>query len=309
MTMTSQVKAELSRVSTVKPCCRKAEVLALLRFAGDLHVSARELVVEAELDTYELARRLRTGLAEVLGQRCDMVVLPPRGSRKSTRYIVRVQRNAATFARRAGLLDSHGRPIQGLHPQVVCWPPCDCAAAWRVAFLHNGAFSGTGRSLEVACPSPAAALALAGTARRLNVQAHTRERHGVDQVTIRGHEVTRLLVSLGAQASALAWEQHQARHAAHAPAGQPSGFSNANVERTVQAARAAAAGVRRALAIVGDDAPEHLLEAGRLRIEHPDISLEELARLATPPLTKNAIAGRIRRLQKHADQRARSGSG
>ena len=31
------VKDELSRVPVIKPCCRKAEVSTLLRFAGGLH--------------------------------------------------------------------------------------------------------------------------------------------------------------------------------------------------------------------------------------------------------------------------------
>ena len=47
-----------------------------------------------------------------------------------------------------------------------------------------------------------------------------------------------------------------------------------------------------------------LLSAGRLRIEHSQASLEELGALADPPLTKDAIAGRIRRLLAMADKRA-----
>lgn len=58
----------------------------------------------------------------------------------------------------------------------------------------------------------------------------------------------------------------------------------------------AGARVERALEILGDDVPEHLREAGRLRLEHRHASLDELGRLADPPLTKDAIAGRIRRL-------------
>jgi DNA-binding transcriptional regulator WhiA len=46
------------------------------------------------------------------------------------------------------------------------------------------------------------------------------------------------------------------------------------------------------------------LEAGQLRIEHGQASLEELGSLATPPMTKDAIAGRIRRLLAMADKRA-----
>ena len=36
MAMTGLVKDELSRVTILKPCCRKAEVSTLLRFAGGL---------------------------------------------------------------------------------------------------------------------------------------------------------------------------------------------------------------------------------------------------------------------------------
>jgi DNA-binding transcriptional regulator WhiA len=52
-------------------------------------------------------------------------------------------------------------------------------------------------------------------------------------------------------------------------------------------------------------ANSHLTSAGRLRLEHRQASLEELGGLADPPLTKDAIAGRIRRLLALADKRAR----
>jgi DNA-binding protein WhiA len=55
---------------------------------------------------------------------------------------------------------------------------------------------------------------------------------------------------------------------------------------------------------LGDDVPEHLSFAGRLRVEHKQASLEELGQLSDPPLTKDAIAGRIRRLLAMADRRA-----
>ncbi|MFZ1855479.1 MAG: DNA-binding protein WhiA, partial [Candidatus Nanopelagicales bacterium] len=63
--------------------------------------------------------------------------------------------------------------------------------------------------------------------------------------------------------------------------------------------------VERALAILGDDVPEHLSEAGQLRVTHKQASLEELGALADPPMTKDAIAGRIRRLLAMADKRAK----
>ena len=62
--------------------------------------------------------------------------------------------------------------------------------------------------------------------------------------------------------------------------------------------------MERAFEILGDDVPEHLVQAGRLRIEHRQASLEELGQLSDPPLTKDAVAGRIRRLLAMADKRA-----
>ena len=81
-------------------------------------------------------------------------------------------------------------------------------------------------------------------------------------------------------------------------------FDDANLRRSARAAVAAAARVERALEILGDDVPEHLAEAGNLRVQHRQASLEELGRLADPQITKDAVAGRIRRLLSMADKQA-----
>ena len=65
MAMTASVKDELSRLSITKPCCRKAEVSSLLRFAGGLHIAAGKIVIEVELDTSQSARRLRKDIADI----------------------------------------------------------------------------------------------------------------------------------------------------------------------------------------------------------------------------------------------------
>ncbi|MBD4643659.1 DNA-binding protein WhiA, partial [Xanthomonas citri pv. citri] len=81
-------------------------------------------------------------------------------------------------------------------------------------------------------------------------------------------------------------------------------FDDANLRRSAQAAVMAGAKVERALEILGDEVPDHLRYAGRLRLEHKQASLDELGRLADPPMTKDAVAGRIRRLLAMADKRA-----
>src|SRR5450755_3563818 len=288
MALTSLVKDELSRVTVLKPCCRKAEVSTLLRFAGGLHLAAGRIVIEAELDTGVAARRLRKDIAEVFGHASELIVVAPGGLRKGNRYVVRVSKDGDSLARQTGLVDGNGRPVRGLPRQVVSGTTCDCEAAWRGAFLAHGCLTEPGRSmsLEVTCPGPETALAMVGAARRLKIHAKARDVRGVDRVVVRdGDAISALLTRLGAHDSVLAWEERRMR-------------------REVRAAVAAGARVERALEILGPEAPEHLIVAGELRIKHRQASLEELGQLAEPALTKDAIAGRIRRLLALADRRA-----
>ena len=307
MALTSLVKDELSRVSVVKPCCRKAEVSTLLRFAGGLHLAAGRIVVEAELDTGAVARRLRKDISDVFGHASELIVLAPSGLRKGNRYVVRVSADGDSLARQTGLVDSRGRPVRGLPRQIVSGTTCDCEAAWRGAFLAHGSLTEPGRSmsLEVTCPGPEAALAMVGAARRLKIHAKARDVRGVDRVVVRdGEAISALLTRLGAHDSVLAWEERRMRREVRATANRLANFDDANLRRSARAAVAAGARVERALEILGPDAPGHLIVAGQLRIKHRQASLEELGQLAEPALTKDAIAGRIRRLLALADRRA-----
>ena len=307
MAMTAAVKDELSRLTVTKPCCRKAEVSAMLRFAGGLHIVGGRIVVEAELDTGAAARRLRREIAEVFGQVSEVAVLAPGGLRRGNRYVVRVVKDGEALARQTGLLDGRGRPVRGLPPQVVSGSTCDAEAAWRGAFLAHGSLTEPGRSssLELTCPGPEAALALVGAARRMGIPAKAREVRGVDRVVVRdGDAISALLTRLGAHDCVLAWEERRMRREVRATANRLANFDDANLRRSARAAVAAGARVKRALEILGEEIPDHLSAAGQLRLEHSQASLEELGQLAEPPLTKDAVAGRIRRLLAVADKRA-----
>src|SRR5215207_3083000 len=307
MAMTASVKDELARLDITKPCCRKAEVSALLRFGGGLHIVDGRIVVEAELDTGVAARRLRRNIAEVYGHESDVAVMSPSGLRKGSRYVVRVVEAGEVLARQTGLIDASGRPIRGLPPQVVSGSMCDAEAAWRGAFLAHGSLTEPGRSsaIEVTCPGPEAALALVGAARRVGIHAKARDVRGVDRVVVRdGDAIGALLTRLGAHDSVLAWEERRMRREVRATANRLANFDDANLRRSARAAVAAGARVQRALEILGEDIPDHLRTAGELRLAHKQASLEELGTLADPPMTKDAVAGRIRRLLAMADKRA-----
>ena len=222
--------------------------------------------------------------------------------------MVRVVSGGEQLARQAGMVDASGRPVRGLPPHVVTAGICDAEAAWRGAFLAHGSLTEPGRSaaLEITCPGPESALALVGAARRMGIQAKSREVRGVERVVIRdGDAIAQMLARMGSHASVLVWEERRTRREVRATANRLANFDDANLRRSARAAVAASARVERALQILGDDVPDHLAAAGKLRMEHRQSSLEELGAMADPPMTKDAIAGRIRRLLGLADRRAR----
>lgn len=305
MALTQKVKSELATVVTPHPSVRRAEVVAMLRFAGGLHLVGGRIVVEAELDTGSAARRLRGFISELYSIDSDLLVINGSGVRRGPRYTLRVVREGEQLARLSGLVDQNRRPVRGLPPAVVGGSNADAIAVWRGAFLARGSLTEPGRSmaLEITCPGSEAALALAGAGRRIGIAAKSREVRGVDRVVIRdGDTIAELLTKMGAAEARLAWEGRRKRREVRGNVNRLANFDDANLRRSAHAAVTASARVERAMEILGNDVPEHLRGAGELRLAHRQASLEELGRLHEPPLTKDAIAGRIRRLLATADR-------
>lgn len=308
MALTATAKAELARVPVTRLSERLAEVVGMLRFGGVLQLLPGKLIIEIELDHEGTARRLRSTLRDTFGTDSELITLQGSASRRGTRYVLRVMDGGAELARKTGLLDPRGRPVRGMPPAVVNGSIPDAAAAWRGAFLAQGTLTEPGRSsaLEVVAPGPEAALALVGAARRLGVTAKAREVRQAERVIVRDAEtITELLHVMGAPETVKTWEQRQSTKEVRSSSHRLANFDDANLRRSAQAAVAASARVTRALEILGEDVPEHLQYAGRLRVEHQQASLDKLGRLAEPPMTKDAIAGRIRRLLAMADKRAK----
>lgn len=307
MALTAEVKDELGAIRSGKTTVRAAELATILRFSGGLHLISGRIAVESEVDTEQLAKRIRKDIAELYGVRADISVISASGIRRTSHYLVRVLDAGETLARQTGLLDARRRPIRGLPNRLTTGSREELAAVWRGAFLASGSLTDPGRSaaLEVTCPGNEAAMALVGAAGRLRISAKAREVRGVHRVVVRdGEAIGSMLVLMGAEKSVESWNELRQRREVRATANRLVNFDDANLRRSAQAAVAACARVERALEILDDDVPQHLRYAGELRLRFRDSSLDELGHHADPPMTKDAVAGRIRRLLAMADKRA-----
>ena len=305
MALTAELKDELARVEVSKSSVRAAELATILRFCGGLHLVGSKIVVEIEVDTAQLARRVRKDLADVFGVESELAMIAATGIRKQTKYQIKVTKNADTLARQTGLIDSRNRPVRGLPAALVSGSKADAEAVWRGAILAHGSLTDPGRSatLEITAPGNESAMALVGIARRFDVSAKVREARGVYRVVVREREaIVNILKHVGAHSIVLKYIELQVRREVRGQLNRLANFDNAILMRSAAAAVASGQKVRRALEILGDDVPDHLRSAGELRLKHRDASLDDLGRLAVPPLTKDAIAGRIRRLLALADK-------
>ena len=286
------------------------------RFGGGLRLVQRQIIVQAQFDSLEAATWLQNTIRTMYNHEAELTQVfrqTPNGTVQ--RYLIQVERGGAALALQTGLLDRRKHAVAGLPADIISGNIAQVKAAWRGAFLAHGGISDPGKAsyLEIVCPTSDAALALVAAARRLGITARPRQLRSSERVTLRDPDaIERMLLLMGAPRTSREWTGKRSDGEARGKANRLANFDDANMRRSAKAAAEASEKVRKAFEVLGDDIPENLRAAGQLRLDHGDASLEELGRLATPPITKDAIAGRIRRLlqlsEKVQRQRAEQGN-
>lgn len=129
---------------------------------------------------------------------------------------------------------------------------------------------------------------------------------GADRVVVRdGEAIGALLTRMGAQDTRLVWEERRMRREVRATANRLANFDDANLRRSARAAVAAAARVERALRSSATPSPTIWPRPASCASSIVRRRWRSFGRLADPPMTKDAVAGRIRRLLSMADRKAK----
>ena len=116
-------------------------------------------------------------------------------------------------------------------------------------------------------------------------------------------EITDMLSILGAQSARFAMEDAFIRKELRNNANRAVNCDSANVQRSVTAASRQTQAIERLIAAKGENSlPPALLETAKLRLQYPEVSLEELGRLCDPPVGKSGMNHRLRKLEKMAEE-------
>lgn len=304
MSFTAEVKDELSRVEPTRGCCSKAELAALVRIEGTLHISGPERYrLEVATETAPVARTVIKLLHGVYGLKTELTV---RRSvlHKTNNYLITVptQPKLLSALSELGILGDQGLSL-GIEPALV---KRDCCA---IAYLR-GAFLGGGFvadphgdfHFELTAESEQLAEDLVSLMSRFSIEARVAKRRGTFAVYLKGAEpIITFLALVGAHRALLRTEDVRIVKSMRNDVNRLVNAEIANQQKTAEAAVGQIAAIEMLRVTRGlESLPPALQELARLRLENPDVSLRELGELADPPLSKSAVYHRVRRIEELA---------
>jgi cell division protein WhiA len=305
VSFTAEVKEELSRIEPKRQCCLKAELAALVRIEGTLHITGRERYrLEIATETAPVARKTIKLLHGLYDLKTELTV---RRSvlHKTNNYLITVvsQPRLPQALNELGILDDALTLTYGISPRLV---RRDCCA---IAYLR-GAFLGGGFvadphgdfHFELTAETVEMAEDLRALMGRFGIHAKVTQRRGLHAVYLKGAEpIVTFLALVGAHRALLRTEDVRIVKSMRNDVNRLVNAETANLQKSAQAAMVQIEAIRMLEATRGlESLPRALRELAALRLEHPEVSLRELGELADPPLSKSAVYHRIRRIEELA---------
>ncbi len=306
MSFTAEVKDELSRIEPKRACCLKAELAALVRIEGTLHISGPgRYRLEIATETAPVARAVIKLLHGVYALKTELTV---RRSvlHKTNNYLITVPSQPKLPAALAelGILGEQGFSL-GIYPELV--KKDHCAIAYlRGAFLGGGFVADPHGDFHFELTAETEQLAedLVGLMARFDIEARLARRRGTYAVYLKGAEpIVTFLALVGAHRALLRTEDVRIVKSLRNDVNRLVNAEIANQQKASDAALSQIDAINALAATQGlENLPPALRELAELRLANPEVSLRELGELADPPLTKSAVYHRVRRIEELAEE-------
>jgi DNA-binding protein WhiA len=304
MSFSGTAKDELARLREEKPCCRLAEMAALLRMDGILQFGGQEnWAVQIVTENAAVARKLFNLARAELERPADVTIRRKMRLRKNISYLVRVYPRNRSDLRRLGILNERGDLQSGIDRALIR-SRCDKKAYLRGAFLAGGSVNNPERDyhLEITANNLALAQDLRALLRGLRLKAKISARKNAYVVYIKESEhIFDFLALVGAHQALFAFEDARILKGMRNQVNRLTNCETANLDKTVSAAVRQAENIRYIASRAGLAClPPGLREVAELRLAQPDCTLKELGEMLTPPVGKSGVNHRLRRIEEIA---------
>ncbi len=306
MSFTSEVKDELARLQAPRRCCRMAELSALMRLEGSLHLRGpHRITLHTESENAAVARKMFSLLRELflLSPELRVEKAPRLKGHNCYCLFLGEEAQVAQVLNELSLLDHAMRPVMGVSPRLTRRPCCS-AAYLRGAFLGGGYVSKpeSPAHLEINVRHSEMAEGLARLSERHGLEMHvTRKRDFFCVYTKSRREQIDLLAFMGAHRAVLRLQSDAVFKEMRAEVNRRVNSETANLERAVDAAQRQLRDIKRVQEALGlETLSPALREVALMRLEHPEASMQELGACIHPPLSKSAVYHRLLRISRIA---------
>ena len=304
MSYSSQTKDELCRFEPDSVCCLLAELSGIISAAGSVVYRGgghKSLFVETENSA--VARRVFRLLRDVFDVTPELVTLRRArlGGRNTYRCVI--DGEEASFVLEGCGIDYFQRRSV---PREVTARKCCRMSFLRGVFLACGSVTDPEREyhLEFVMGDEAFALAIQKLIARFELTASLGQRRSMRLLYLKGQSaISDMLSVFGAHSARFAMEDAYIRKELRNNANRAVNCDSANVQRSVTAAARQAEAIEKVLTLRGESSlPPQLLEVAKLRLAHPEVSLDELGQMCDPPVGKSGVNHRMRRLEAMAKE-------
>lgn len=322
MSFSGDVKDEIARQVPKDEHCLRAEIAAIIRFAGQhCGEEGRESIL-VETENVSLAKKYLQLIKKAFDIQVDLNIRK-RSAGKNNLYSILVSgADAGTIGRESGVGNGpRGRELKqdagSAAVGAALWREPDrirrllerscCRRAFiRGAFLASGSMSDPGKSyhLEIVCRDADQAEELRQVIGTFEIHAKVVTRKSKYIVYLKDStEIVDMLNVMEAHQSLMELENIRIVKDMRNSANRQYNCDSANINKMVRAASRQMEDIHYIERRIGlEQLPPTLQEMAQVRLEHPDVSLQELGTYLDPPVGKSGVNHRLRKLGEIAQE-------
>ncbi|MFQ9514513.1 MAG: DNA-binding protein WhiA [Eubacterium sp.] len=311
MSFSSKVKEELSGHISNAQHCRIAEIAAIISMCGSVAINVDEkysIIVRTE--TEPTANKYKMLLWKTFHIDADIVVRTNAYSKNLQTYTITVKdhEEAMKVLQATKLIDDRGEIGENLSIKnnVIIMKDCCKRAFIRGAFMAAGSVNDPNKSyhFEIKCNNNKKSEQLINLLDNFNIDAKMVARKGNFVVYIKeGEGVVDVLNVMEAPVALMEMENIRILKGMSNYYNRQVNCETANIKKTVTTACRQIEDINYIIEHKGIGyLPEKLQDIATVRVENPDISLQELGQLLTPPLGKSGVNHRLRKICQIADE-------
>lgn len=297
MSFSQRCKKELLKK---EPIDLEGELISLAHFIGSIRISAAGFNVIFKTDANQEARYIYKLISDLYGYSPTFEIQDNPDKKNKRDYVVIIEeadvsdklislRNQSFLENYSNIDDVSLNQIKGF---------------LKIAFIFRGSVNDPqrGYNLEIVGKNTNEARIIKDSMDAFNLNAKVSQRLDYNIIYLKDSDkISDFLVVIGAMQSLFELENVRAMKSIRNDVNRVNNFDNANIDRTVKAARAQLDAINKIIDEGRFDEVDDLSQKiGKLRLENPYLSLDELGEMLNPPLSKAKVNYRLQKFIKLA---------